>query len=117
MNWLQNFWRRIYRWISRQPSPLRGQKVEELPDDLEPGTIYIAGEGQFLWFVAMVCPCGCKEVIQLSLLQEGHPRWSLTQHADGTVSLHPSVLRIVGCRSHFFICKGFVDWCEPDQRL
>jgi hypothetical protein len=115
MNWLRNFWRRIRRWLTGQSPLLRTLKVEDLPDKLDPEVIYIAGEGQFLWFAALLCPCGCEEVIQLSLLPEGHPRWSLTQHADGTVSLHPSVLRLIGCRSHFFLRKGMIVWYGPDH--
>ncbi|WP_236819161.1 DUF6527 family protein [Alicyclobacillus ferrooxydans] len=60
----------------------------------------------------MLCPCGCGEVLHMSLHPDGRPRWELTRHPDGTVSLSPSVWRKVGCRSHFFLERGRVRWCK-----
>lgn len=86
----------------------------ELPDVLDPRTVYVVGEGPHLWFVALVCPCGCGETLQMSLHPNGRPMWRLTRHADRTVSLRPSVWRQVGCGSHFFLRRGRVEWCETE---
>lgn len=93
-------------------APLMAAFVPELPDLLEAHLVYVAGEGEHLWFAAMLCPCGCGETLHMSLHREGRPNWRLTKHWDGTVSLLPSVWRRVGCRSHFFLRRGRVEWCR-----
>jgi len=99
------------RWFKRKPSLYRYALVDEIPESLKASTVYLCGEGEHLWAAAMICPCGCDEVIQLNLLRQARPRWSAQQHQDGTVSLMPSVWRQKGCRSHFFIRHGRVNWC------
>ena len=85
-----------------------------MPDTLKPFTVYLCGEGEHLWAGAMICPCGCKEVIQLNLLKQVRPRWRAQVHKDGSVSLMPSVWRQKGCRSHFFVRHGAIDWCQEN---
>lgn len=82
----------------------------------EDNTIYLWGDDNDGWgpFAALFkCPCGCGEDISL-VIQRGncHPRWDLTRHEDGTVTLAPSILRTNpnGCRSHFFIRKNRIVW-------
>jgi hypothetical protein len=69
-----------------------------------------------LWFVAMLCPCGCKETLQMSLLHDANPQWKIIEHGDGTITLQPSVWRKVGCRSHFFLRRGLIQWCPDESR-
>lgn len=101
-------------WLDR----LRGRGkistvyVDDLPDVLESHTLYIVGESGFHWFAALLCPCGCQETLYLSLHKEGRPRWVVSQHWDGSVSLRPSVRRMVGCQSHFFLTEGRIRWCS-----
>ena len=95
----------------RKPKLFRGVRVEELPDKLEPLKIYLAGEGDDLWAAALICPCGCGEVIELNLLKKARPCWSVREYSDGTVSLKPSIWRQKGCRSHFIVRAGRIDWC------
>lgn len=85
--------------------------VEDLPDVLSPGAVYLAGEGANLWAAAMLCPCGCNEAIQLNLLPQVRPRWAVEEHVDGTLTLTPSVWRQKGCRSHFVLRGGRIIWC------
>ena len=92
---------------------LRAVQVDELPDRLEGGTLYILGEGHHRWSVALQCPCRCRAIIQLNLLAEAEPRWNLALHRDETVTLYPSIWRQKGCRSHFFIRRGKVEWFVP----
>ena len=84
--------------------------VEDLPDALSPGSVYLAGVGENLWAAAMLCPCGCGEVIQLNLLPQVRPRWAVEEHIDGTLTLAPSVWRQKGCRSHFILREGRIVW-------
>lgn len=100
-------------WFVRPVRPLQTVYVEELPDLLDPKAVYILGQGRHLWFVALLCPCGCNEVLQVSLLPDAKPKWSLIEHADdGSITLQPSVWRKIGCRSHFFLRRGRVLWCS-----
>lgn len=98
-------------WPWRKPRLYRGASVEEFPDRFEREKIYLAGEGNNLWGAAMVCPCGCGAVIELNLLTQVRPCWSVQQHPDETITLAPSVWRQKGCRSHFLIRRGRIIWC------
>ena len=107
-------------WLAaRQPRPrvmpYRPERVEDLPDNPRPFVVYVAGAGKNAWAASLVCPCGCDEVIELNLLQQVRPRWKVTENTDGTVSLHPSVWRDSGCRSHFIVANGAIRWCQSDE--
>jgi Family of unknown function (DUF6527) len=69
------------------------------------------GEGA-PWLAALACPCGCGEVIHLSLLKRDSPRWSFHEEDDGTITLSPSVWRSRGCKSHFFLRRSTITWCD-----
>lgn len=81
---------------------------------VDPRHVYLVGERQ-PWCATFICPCGCKEVIALSLIKDDRPRWRAREHPNGTVSLSPSIWRMKGCRSHFFINHGRVIWALSDQ--
>jgi hypothetical protein len=108
-------WRRFIVWIwscfSVRGRTWKSVRVDDLPDRLQKHRIYLIGEDGQVWQAAMLCPCGCAALIQLSVLPKSRPNWAVTPHADGTVSLHPSVWRTTGCRSHFFLRRGQIEWC------
>jgi hypothetical protein len=108
---IMRLWQWVASWFRRSPKPLRTIHQEELPEQLDAGAVYVLGEGQHKWFVAMACPCGCGDTVQVSLLADAKPRWRLIEHGDQTISLEPSVWRRVGCRSHFFLRRGLIEWC------
>lgn len=99
-------------WFVRSDG-LRTVQAEELPERVAAETLYVVGEGRHLWSVALQCPCGCHALIQLNLLPGAEPRWQLTKHHDGSITLHPSIWRQQGCRSHFFVRKGRIEWFVP----
>lgn len=103
-------------WLSRLRlgGPHRFSTVfaEDLPDELQEHTVYILGEREYLWYAAMLCPCGCGETLYMSLHASGRPKWYLTRHSNGTISLYPSIRRTCGCLSHFFFQRGYVRWCR-----
>ncbi|MBK3405300.1 hypothetical protein H0176_16910 [Methylorubrum populi] len=98
-------------WVSRRRGRHTAAFVDEEPDTLAPCTVYVVGEDGHRWFAAFDCPCGCGETIKLSLIPGDRPGWRLRDHWDGTASLAPSVWRKVGCKSHFWLRKGKVEWC------
>jgi len=115
MKLLKKLWLWIVSLFSRKPRPLGTVRVEELPDRLDPRAVYLVGEGEHQWFVALICPCGCGETLHMSLLPDARPRWRARVNESGTVSLEPSVWRQVGCKSHFFLRHGFIQWCPKES--
>jgi len=104
------YWlRRGYRWVRGQAPPLRTLVVEELSGEPEAGVIYLLGVDQKPWAAAFLCPCGCGSLIELNLLPEARPCWQVKRQWDTTVTLWPSVNRLTGCRSHFWLRRGLIE--------
>jgi hypothetical protein len=126
MSWLAKLWAALKAWFGhhfpklgpRSPAPVLAREfprysvahAEEEPDDLAPMVVYAIGEGSHLWHIAMLCPCGCGAKIQLNTLPDDNPCWTLLAR-DGVPTLRPSVWRKVGCRSHFILRDGRINWC------
>lgn len=87
-----------------------GQSLSDFPSIIKGDIVYLIGEKKCKWVAAFICPCGCKEVIQLNLLKEGSVCWKVTLHRDRSVTIRPSVWRTTGCRSHFTIRRGQLNW-------
>lgn len=85
-------------------------RCTDLPDKPSDEKLYIVGEEGVYWLAAMKCPCGCGDLIQLSLSENSHPRWRLAG-TDTQPTLFPSINRTVGCKSHFHLRNGSVLWC------
>jgi len=130
VKWLAILWRSVYEllaspahWPERRMRPriipYRFEHVDEFPCSLKSHQLYVAGENGYVWAAAMLCPCGCRDVIELNLLKKVRPCWSVHEHRDGSVCLIPSVRRREGCRSHFFLRRGQIDWCDDatDQSM
>jgi hypothetical protein len=112
-NWIIEQWRSLSRWAwkGRKPAAYRTERIAELPEKLHKRRLYVMGISH-PWAVAMLCPCGCGSVIQLSLLETDSPRWRLSVDRKGIPTLAPSVYRTQGCKSHFFLRAGRIDWCN-----
>jgi hypothetical protein len=67
-------------------------------------TTYVVQEDGFEEQAAMLCPCGCRRVLQMNLLRDERPYWHLTRHEDNTTSLQRG--------SHFWFRRGRVEWCR-----
>lgn len=90
-------------------------KPDSFDEKLKPGLIYVesATRKDEPTFVQMTCPCGCGSELGMIV---GRPVvnaqvWALTLDAEGTPTLTPSVSHRVGCKSHFFLRNGRIDWC------
>ena len=110
--WLVNKLRAGWRWLSshwRHDLKVVDLVGEEIPAVIpSKKLICMLDEGQ-PWAAAMVCPCGCGDAIELMLLEGVSPRWDLSVDR-GLPTLRPSVWRNVGCRSHFWVKRGRIDW-------
>ena len=89
---------------------IRNKYVEMIPEHLNPGFLYVEGDGHKNQFASILCPCGCKEEINLNLEPDEDPCWLLG--AGKLTDLSPSVWKSNNCKSHFFIKKGKVKWCS-----
>lgn len=115
IQWLEARWPQWLRWPTKSRQPLvHYEEVEELPDKLKNGLLYVVGEGSHRWYTAMICPCGCGATLHMGLLEDARPRWRAIRQRDGTATLVPSVNRKVGCRAHFFLEHGKIRWCARD---
>ena len=80
------------------------------PKRLDKRRIYILTEDGDPWEARMICPCGCGEALDLNLIPDDHPTWKATSDSQGRATLHPSVWRHIGCRSHFWVRNGRIIW-------
>lgn len=96
--------------VGLRPRRYRVLWVEEMVDNPKRFKLYAIG-CDCPWLASMLCPCGCGDLIQLSLLERDSPSWRLTVDESGSPTLAPSVWRSKGCRSHFFVRDGYVIWC------
>ncbi|WP_368669921.1 DUF6527 family protein [Beijerinckia sp. L45] len=61
----------------------------------------------------MACPRGrCSSPLNLNLMPDDHPMWTLQRHNHGLPSLAPSVWRKHDCGCHFWLRRGEVVWCD-----
>jgi hypothetical protein len=101
---------RSFGWIWRRRIIYYGQHVADLPDNLAHGVVYIVGDHGYDWSAAMLCPGGCGKTLEMNLLPDATPVWTLNEHADQSLSLRPSVWLKSGCGCHFILTEGHVQW-------
>jgi hypothetical protein len=92
---------------------LRVENALDMPakEALGRGVVVLVGERRTPKWATFKCPCGCGTPLLLSLSPNRRPRWIVSQTWSGRPSIRPSIRRQDGCRSHFWIKGGNVDWC------
>lgn len=108
MKWLGTWIAAIFRSSQKGYIALA---CEDVPDNVQDGQIYLLGDKGAYWQAVMKCPCGCSETIQLPMSRGARPCWTFS----GSMSkptLRPSVHRNRGCRSHFIVSEGRIQWCR-----
>jgi len=100
---------RFREWLlpARTLTPLQG---DSLPEPLPRRALVLLRDGSEDWCIGMQCPCGCGQRVELPLIPEVKPHWNLQIESDGRPTLVPSVWLREGCRSHFFVRRGKVEW-------
>lgn len=85
------------------------EDLEEQPNEyqVKDNIIYYIGSKDNKWCIIFKCPCGCRSIIYLNSLKRARPYWQLKVQ---DVSISPSINRVIGCKSHFFIKKHRVIW-------
>lgn len=97
--------------IFAPPRRLEIVNGDSLPAQLPYRALILAREDDEDWCIGMRCPCGCGRRIELLLIKEAAPRWSLKVDRAGHPSLSPSVRLRDGCQSHFWVHHGRIRWC------
>jgi hypothetical protein len=98
-----------YLWRTRKVTIV---EADTPPEKIPKRNLVLAREGGEDWAVAFRCPCGCGKRLELLLVEEAKPRWSLTIDSRGRPTLHPSVWLKSGCHSHFWVRNGEIFWCK-----
>lgn len=102
-------------WLKLKEWWIPPRNVIEVQGELQPNQLpsrdlVLLREGGEAWSVVMRCPCGCGQPVELPLIREARPRWTLLVDKSGHPTLAPSVWRREGCRSHYFVRGGKVVW-------
>lgn len=71
--------------------------------------VVVVGGSDYHKWAHLACPCGCGDIINLSLMKSHEPTWSLKIHW-GLPTFYPSIWKRDGCKSHFWIKKGKIKW-------
>lgn len=112
-NLMRGWWARALGWFSPKTRQYQLLRVNvALPAQLRDRVLYVIEEDGIDEQAALLCPCGCGAVLHLNLLSDERPRWLVAVDQSGRPSLQPSVWRKVGCRSHFWLRHGTIDWCR-----
>lgn len=90
--------------------------INDNPDenDINNNIIYVVKNGELAKWAYLKCPCGCDDSIMLSLNRDTFPSWRIKQDKFGRATISPSVNKLDGCQSHFFIKKGKVVWVHAN---
>jgi hypothetical protein len=86
------------------------------PDAIADGQIYVVGGRGYSKWAYFRCPADRGEIVQLSLMPERRPRWTVSMDWLGRPTIHPSVRQLEGSCAHFWIRRGRVDWCDDSGR-
>lgn len=111
MSWLD----RVSRWfrlVVDQRRSFIAARVDDAPDVLDEGVVYLIGDSPKPWAALFLCPCGCGDTVSLSLMPTDRPSWRARIQVEGSITLSPSIRRTKGCRSHFFVRNGRVLWVK-----
>jgi hypothetical protein len=94
------------------------QLVEEHPldDEIAPGVLYVVGGKEYQKWAYFRCPTNSGEIIQLSLMKNRRPCWSVKADWMQRATVHPSVRQTAGSFAHFWVKGGKVNLCPDSGR-
>jgi len=80
-------------------------------EQLTPGRIVIVRDGRVEKWICFRCPGGCGEKIMLNMSPNKSPRWRIAVDWLRRPTIEPSILQVGGCRCHFWVKRGVIEWC------
>jgi hypothetical protein len=106
--------KKLRRFFRKKKRPeISFEKVSVMPTELKKKHVYLIHNEGYCWEGVLLCPCGCGVELHVNFLKEMYPYWTYSILRKG-ISLHPSIHRIEGCKSHFFIRCGKLKWVGND---
>ena len=100
-------------FVRRRQARVKCRFVEFVPARLGAGILYVTTGSAGPAFGSMLCPCGCRDALQLRFLPGRHPTWSLSGDQQNP-TIKPSIWRTKNCGSHFYLTSGRVNWCRSN---
>lgn len=82
------------------------------PENIQKGIVYVVGGKEYIKWAYIKCPDGCGDIIMLNLSRKNSAIWKVKQDKIGRVSIKPSIHKLDGCKSHFWIKKGNILWAS-----
>lgn len=88
---------------------LRPVFVDQVPETLEQGVLYVSEKYQ----VAIhLCACGICGDKTVTPFHDGQTGWQYTRDAQDRISMHPSIgNQQFPCRSHYWIRENRIERC------
>lgn len=77
-------------------------------DSIRERIIYVVGNEKYIKWAYLKCPSKCGDVIMLSLNKKLRPSWTVSQDKIGRPTIYPSIHKLDGCKSHFWLQLGNV---------
>jgi proteasome lid subunit RPN8/RPN11 len=109
------FWRLLRLATGDRPFYRHHRFVGDLPSasPTKAHEIVFVEDGGKLKWAALLCPCGCGEIIAVNLMRSHYPTWQVRFERDDSVSFQPSLwITEERCGSHFIIHRGQIEWCS-----
>lgn len=98
--------------IVQQPRfVIRKRTTQPAPNELRPDEIVAVVAGDETKWLCFLCPCDSGEIVRLAVSKTRRPAWTYTADRLGRPTIHPSIWQLDGCRCHFWVKKGEIDWC------
>ena len=105
----------LWRQLFVKTSKLRQVTIIEAntpPNIIIGDNFVLAREDGEDWAIAFLCPCGCMDRLELALIPEVKPNWTLKLDTENHPTLSPSIWRKTGCLAHFWVKEGKIVWCD-----
>lgn len=109
-----SFKQRVLRWLDAL-GPARSLSVvafDTLPDRLPWRSVVLTNDDGEPWSVGMRCPCRCGTRVEVLVDPLAAPHWTVIVDSRNRPTLNPSVWLDGGCRSHFWLREGRIEWCD-----
>lgn len=108
---LINLFYELLEWTGIRLPIYQHLTVKDWPNSFSSKIVYLQGGNGNEWLAGFICPCGCREFIELVLVQGAYPSWRILKGKKMRITILPSISLSSGCKSHFFIINGKVIWC------
>jgi hypothetical protein len=114
IKFILNRFNHFIAWLFNKEKLYRSNYVADVPKNPEPYKVYVLGGTTTPFLSVIRCPCGCGESLHMNLLKSRAPCWDLCVADNNIVTFKPSLWKKTGCRSHFHLINGKVEWVGAD---